>query len=162
NMEVYLQKHMDDKRFDELKIPFACIATDLQTGEKVVFREGPVAPAARASATIPGLFQPVVFRHRYLVDGGLVSIIPSDLVAQMGADIIVAVDVTSDFSRFQPRNILTALNQAIYIQSEAMSQTELSRAHFVIRPQLGEISAIDLTHSVECINAGILATRRAV
>src|SRR5262249_40670928 len=104
NMEAYLRKHINGKRFDQLRIPFACIATDLETGERVVFREGEVALAARASATIPGLFQPVVFRHRYLVDGGLVGNIPTDLVADMGADVIVAVDVTADFSRFQPRN----------------------------------------------------------
>src|SRR5882672_8918960 len=128
NMELYLEKHINGRRFDELKIPFVCAATDLQTGERVVFREGPVALAARASATIPGLFEPVVFRHRYLVDGGLVSNIPTDLVQHMGADVILAVDVTADFSRFQPRNIFATLNQAIYIQSESMSKEELARA----------------------------------
>ncbi len=162
NMEVYLRKHIGDIRFDQLRIPFACVATDLQTGERVVFREGSVALAARASSTIPGLFEPVLFRHRYLVDGGLVSNIPTDLVAEMGANIIVAVDVTADFSRFQPKNIMATLNQAIYIQSESMSKAELARADVVIRPQLGDISAIDLTRSAECIDAGILTTRHAV
>src|SRR5204863_1594475 len=122
NMELYLTKHIQGRRFDELKIPFACVATDLQTGERVVFREGPVAEAARASATIPGLFEPVVFRHRYLVDGGLVGNIPTDLIAGMGVDTLIAVDVMSDLYRFQPKNIFATLNQAISIQSEAMSQ----------------------------------------
>ncbi|MFA5975968.1 MAG: patatin-like phospholipase family protein [Elusimicrobiota bacterium] len=162
NMEVYLRKHIGDQRFDQLKIPFTCSATDLQTGERVVFREGSVAFAARASAAVPGLFEPVLFRHRYLVDGGLVSNIPTDLLTEMGADIIVAVDVTADFSRFQPRNILATLNQAIYIQSEAMSKAELARADVVVRPQMGDISAIDLTRSAESIDAGILSTRLAV
>lgn len=162
NMETYLRKHIKDVRFDQLPIPFSCVATDLQTGERVVFREGSVAQAARASATIPGLFQPVLFRHRYLVDGGLVSNIPTDLVLQLGANMVLAVDVTADFSRFQPRNILATLNQAIYIQSESMSKAELARADVVIRPQLGDISAIDLTRSAECIDAGILAGRRAI
>jgi NTE family protein len=162
NMEIYLEKHLKGKRFDELKIPFACVATDLQTGERVVFREGPVALAARASATIPGLFEPVVFRHRYLVDGGLVSNIPTDLVTLMGADSIIAVDVTSDLSHFQPKNIVSTLNQAISIQSEAKSHDELTRAHFVIRPQLGEITAMDLGRSAECIDAGSLASRHAI
>jgi len=162
NMEVYLRKHIGDLRFDQLKIPFECVATDLQTGERVVFREGSVALAARASSTIPGLFEPVVFRHRYLVDGGLVSNIPTDLVALMGADVIIAVDVTADFSKFEPKNIMSTLNQAIYIQSESMSKEELARANFVIRPELGDVSAIDLTRSQECIDGGILATRRAV
>src|SRR3989338_5170394 len=162
NMEVYLEKHLQVKRFDELKIPFACEATDLQTGEREVFKEGPVALAARASANIPGLFEPVVFRHRYLVDGGLVGNIPTDLVSLIGADVIIAVNVTSDLSRFEPKNIIATLNQAISIQSDSKSQEELSRAHFVIRPQLGDITAMDLARSAECIDAGSLATRRAI
>jgi NTE family protein len=162
NTEKYFRKHIGDKRFDQLKIPFACVATDLQTGERVVFREGSVALAARASATIPGLFEPVLFRHRYLVDGGLVSNIPTDLVSLMGADTIIAVDVTADFSRFQPKSIIGILNQAIYIQSEAMSKQELARADIVIRPTLGDISAIDLSRYAECIDGGILAARHAV
>jgi NTE family protein len=162
NMEVYLEKHINGKRFDELKLPFACVATDLQTGERVVFREGPVALAARASATIPGLFEPVVFRHRLLVDGGLVGNIPTDLVTSMGADRVIAVDVTSDLSRFQPRSMIATLNQAISIQSESKAQEELAKADFVIRPKLGDITAMDLARSADCIDAGSIATRHAV
>ena len=161
NMEVYLRRHIGDTRFDELKIPFASVATDIQTGEKLVFREGSVALAARASATIPGMFEPVPFRHRFLVDGGLVSNLPTDLVALLGADLIVAVDVTADFVRAQPKNVLDVLNQAIYIQSERLAQDELSRAQVVIRPKLGDITMMDLSRSDECIDAGVLAGRRA-
>jgi NTE family protein len=162
NMEIYLRKHIGDIRFDQLKIPFACVATDLQTGEKLVFREGSVALAARASATIPGLFEPVPFRHRFLVDGGLVSNLPTDLLVSMGANPIVAVDVTADFARVQPKSILDTLNQAIYIESERLTQDELSRAQVVIRPKLDEVTMMDLSRSDDCINAGTLAGRRAV
>ena len=162
NMEVYLRKQIGDMRFDQLKIPFACVATDLQTGEKLVFREGSVALAARASATIPGMFEPVVFRHRYLVDGGLVNNIPTDLVKLLGADIIVAVDVTADIANAQPKSVLSILNQPIYIQSERLAQDELTRAQVVIRPAMGDIGAMDLARSDESINAGIIAGRRAV
>jgi NTE family protein len=96
------------------------------------------------------------------VDGGLVSNIPTDLVEVMGADVILAVDVTSDLSRLQSKNIIGTLNQAIFIQSEAMSQAELARADLVIRPQMGDITAFDLTRSAECIDAGTLATRHAI
>ena len=89
---------------------------------------GSLSSAARASATIPGLFAPVEFRHRYLVDGGLVSNIPTDLLASMGAELIIAVDVTADFSQFRPKNVLATLNQAIYIQGETLSKRELQRA----------------------------------
>ena len=162
NMEVYLRKQMGDTRFDQLKIPFACVATDLQTGERVNFREGSVALAARASATIPGMFEPVEFRHRYLVDGGLVSNLPTDLLTLMGSDIIVAVDVTADLANMQPKSVLAVLNQAIYIQSERLAQDEMTRAQVVIRPQMGDIGAMDLSRSEECIDSGILAGRQAV
>lgn len=162
NMELYLRKQIGDMRFDQLKIPFACVATDIQTGEKVVFREGSVAFASRASATIPGMFEPVPFRQRFLVDGGLVSNIPTDLVSLMGADLIVAVDVTADFANAQPKSIIEILNQAIYIQSERMAQDELALAQVVIRPKLGDVTMMDLSRSDECINAGSLAGRRAV
>ncbi len=161
-MEVYLRKQIGDTRFDQLKIPFACVATDLQTGERVVFREGTVAEAARASATIPGMFEPVEFRHRYLVDGGLVSNIPTDLLTLMNVDVIIAVDVTADLSRMQPKSTLAVLNQAIYIQSERVAQEELTRAQVVIRPRLGDVGAMDLSRSDECVDAGIVAGRRAV
>jgi NTE family protein len=162
NMEIYLRDKIGNTRFDQLKIPFACVATDLQTGERIVFREGEVAFAARASATFPGMFKPVEFRHRFLVDGGLVSNIPTDLLVRMGADIIVAVDVTADIARAQPKSVLNVLTQAIYIQSERMAQDELTRAQVIIRPKLGDIGAMDLTRSDECIEAGIVAGRAAV
>ncbi len=162
NMEVYLRQHIGDTRFDELKIPFVCLATDLQTGEGVVFREGSVAMAARASATIPGMFEPVLFRHRYLVDGGLVSNIPIDLLPVMGAQLMIAVDVTADFAHAQPKSILAVLNQAIYIQSERLAQRELAGAHVIIRPRMGDVGPMDLARSDECIDAGILAGRGAV
>jgi NTE family protein len=162
NMEVYLRKLIGDTRFDQLKIPFACVATDLQTGERVVFRDGEVALAARASATYPGMFEPVEFRHRYLVDGGLVSNLPTDLLTLMDANVIVAVDVTADIAQTQPKSVLEVMNQALYIQSERLAQEELTRANVVIRPKMGNIGAMDLTRSDECIDAGIVAGRRAV
>jgi NTE family protein len=162
NMEVYLRKLIGDTRFDQLQIPFACVATDLQTGERVVFRDGEVALAARASATYPGMFEPVEFRHRYLVDGGLVSNLPTDLLTLMDANVIVAVDVTADIAQTQPKSVLEVMNQALYIQSERLAQEELTRANVVIRPKMGNIGAMDLTRSDECIDAGIVAGRRAV
>jgi len=162
NMEVYLREQIGDVRFDQLKIPFACVATDLQTGERVVFREGPVALAARASATYPGLFEPVEFRHRYLVDGGLVSNLPTDLLEPMNVDMIVAVDVTADVSHSTLKSVLEVMNQAIAIQSERLAQDEIGRAQVVIRPEINDIGPMDLSRSDELIDDGITAGRRAM
>jgi len=160
-METYLRKRMGDIRFDELKIPFVCAATDLQTGERVVFREGPVVTAARASATIPGLFSPVVFRHRYLVDGGLVSNLPTDLVRSIGADIVVASDVSSDYSNVEPTNVLSTITQAVYIQGQQINRENRRLADVIVSPDLQSISPTDLTRSAECIDAGSRAARNA-
>ena len=151
---------MGDIRFDELKIPFVCAATDLQTGERVVFREGPVVPAARASATIPGLFSPVVFRQRYLVDGGLVSNLPTDLVRSIGADIVVASDVSSDYANVEPGSVLSTITQAVYIQGQQINRENRRLADVIVTPDLRDISPMDLTRSAECIDAGSRAARQ--
>lgn len=161
-MEEYLRRHMGDLRFNELRIPFVCAATDLQTGERVVFREGPVAQAARASATIPGLFKPVVFRHRYLVDGGLVGNMATDLARSIGAKLVIAVDVSSDFSAVETPNVLTTVTQAVYIQGQQLNRDQASLADLVLTPAVAQISPIDLTQSLQCVDAGTQAARRKI
>ena len=161
-MEDYLSSNIGNKRFDELDKTFACVATDINTGEMVVLKEGSVAFAARASATIPGLFTPVEFRHRYLVDGGLSSNIPTYVAKQLGADIIIAVAVTADISKHNISNVLMTLTQSIYIQGSILEKDELKAADLVIKPEVGEVSVIDLNRSEECIDAGVIATRKAI
>ena len=89
---VGYQEEMD---FDDLPIPFACVATDMITGKEVVLRRGSISTAMRASMAIPGLFSPVKMGDMVLVDGGLVNNFPADVLRQMGADIIIGVEVTS-------------------------------------------------------------------
>jgi NTE family protein len=161
-IEQYLETNIGHKRFDELKIPFACVATDLLTGERVIFREGEVAPAARASSTIPGIFDPVEFRHRYLVDGGLYDNIPTDVAKLLGADIIIAVAVSSDFSKNNISNVFMVLTQSIYIQGRMWDEERLKISDLVIQPKVNDVSAVDLGRSRECIDAGVLAARQAM
>ncbi len=87
------QEEMD---FNEMPIPFACVATDLITGEEVVLREGIVPQAMRASMAIPGVFSPVIIGDHVLVDGGLVNNFPADVLREMGADIVIGIEVTSE------------------------------------------------------------------
>lgn len=87
--------YQEDMDFNDLPIPFACVATDIVTGEEVVMRSGSVPNAMRASMAIPGLFSPVVIGNHVLVDGGLVNNFPADVLREMGADIIIGVEVTS-------------------------------------------------------------------
>ena len=84
--------------FKDLQIPFACVATDIITGEAIVINRDPVTEALRATISIPGIFTPVKRGGRYLVDGGLITPVPIEAARQMGADFIIAVNVNPDVS----------------------------------------------------------------
>ena len=92
----YFEREIAGLGFDELQLPFACVATELRTGREVWLKEGSVARAVRASIAMPGLFTPVAENDRVLVDGGLVNPVPVSLCRAMGADIVIAVDLGSD------------------------------------------------------------------
>jgi len=93
--EVFREQFVE-REFSELDVPFAAVATDLQSGQEVWLREGKVSAAIGASIAVPGLFQPVAHEGRYLVDGSVVNPIPVSLCRAMGADIVLAVDLGSD------------------------------------------------------------------
>jgi len=105
--EILKKLALKDKTFDDLKIPFAAVATDIKTGAKVILNQGSVIKAVRASISIPGIFTPVKYQDCYLVDGGLVDPVPADVVEKMGADIIIAVSLTQK----SPNSILMILNR---------------------------------------------------
>ncbi|MDI6641117.1 MAG: patatin-like phospholipase family protein [Elusimicrobiota bacterium] len=161
-MENYIKEHIGNKQFHELKIPFATVATDIKTGEKIIFQSGDVATAARASATIPGVFSPVEYRHRYLVDGGLIDNIPVDLAKLFDADIIIAVDISADYTKYSTSNMMFVLNQSIYIQGSLLSRASLQEADIVINPHVSDVAAFELWRAKECIDAGIIATQLVI
>ena len=94
----FIRSYFGAREFSDLEIPFACVATDIETGEEVVLREGRVAEAIRASCGLPLIFAPIRLGGRYLVDGGLVNPVPTSVIADMGADILIAVDLTMPVS----------------------------------------------------------------
>jgi NTE family protein len=148
-----------NRRFDQLNKRFACVATDIRTGERIIFKEGDLEPAVRASATIPGAFDPVEYRHRYLVDGGVVDNLPTDIAKLMGADLIIAVQVqTSPYPR-KPSNIMQTLAQVIMVQGYETARKKEELADFVIRPDVSDVSIFDLNRSKDCIEDGIIDTR---
>lgn len=160
-MEGYLESHIGDKKFADLKTEFACVAADLRTGEQIVLREGSVALAARASATMPGLFEPVPFRHRLLIDGGIVDNVPTDVAKRLGVDFMICVYTPADFSRHSVSNVLGTLTQALYIQGQVISEERLGLADFVLRPDVSDVSAMELWRSRECVEAGQRAAEAA-
>lgn len=156
-MEKFIAKFIGDKYFFQLETPFACVATDIQTGEKIIFKEGPVAPAARASATIPGLFSPVPYKQRYLVDGGLVENVPVSVAKLFDPDIIITVVVSADITKNSHDNVFSTLFQAIYIQGQQSDKGNLAMSDIIIAPKVNDISAIELNRASECIEAGFIA-----
>ncbi len=160
-MENYLKSHIGERTFADLPIPFSCVTADLRTGERVVFREGSVAFAARASATIPGVFQPVPYRQRLLVDGGLVDNLPTDIIqSKKPWDVVVAVLPRADRLPNDKLTVFRSLTRAIDIQGRVIVRENRKNADFFIEPEVGDVGIADLKRSRDCIEAGTLATRK--
>lgn len=161
-LEKYVRNNIGDLQFFQLDIPFACVATDISTGEKIIFKEGNVAVAARASATVPGICAPVEYAQRYLVDGGLVENIPVSVAKLFNPDIIITVAVSADITKNSFNNVFSTLFQAIYIQGQKTDEMNLSMSDIVIKPKVNDVSAIDLNKSSKCIEAGFLAGKESI
>ncbi|OIO04797.1 MAG: hypothetical protein AUJ51_01515 [Elusimicrobia bacterium CG1_02_56_21] len=156
----FIEERLGGLTFENLKKPFACSAMDLRTGEKIVFTEGPLAIAVRASSNLPGIFPPVHYRHRYLVDGGVVDFIPIEEAKQLGADWVLA-SVARTASRRQPENVLMSLLQVIDIRGSLLALSAEKEAGFVIKPEVGDLTVADFERCEEAGEAGLLeATRR--
>jgi len=143
-----------NKNIEQLNIPTAIIATDLQSGDKVVFTRGPVSEAVRASISIPGIFVPVSYEGRLLVDGGVVDRVPVSVVKEMGADIIIASDVSSFKENVEIATIFDVILQSLdIIQAEIMQSRDLS-PDILLKPQVGKYSSQSFTQIEEIIKAG--------
>jgi len=153
-----------DVKFSDLKIPLACVATDIITGEEVVINQGSVVEGVRASVSIPAVFTVVKWRGKYLVDGGLVNPVPVSVLRQMGADFIIAVNVIPDRGEAEARepNIFSVLMQTLHIASHQIVKSSLEGADIVIEPRLMDIASMDFHRAQECIQRGDLATQNAI
>ncbi|MCL4807250.1 MAG: patatin-like phospholipase family protein, partial [Thermoanaerobaculia bacterium] len=132
--------------FDELPIPFRCVATDIATGEKVVLSDGSLAEAIRASMSIPGVFSPVPRGERLLVDGGLVENLPVAEAEAMGADVVIAIDVSSD--KFDPERLKSfggVLSRMASLPIKENVARALARASVVVSPRVADIPSMDFS-----------------
>lgn len=169
-LERYLRDRMPITRFEDLPIPFAAVATDLQSGAAVVLRDqGDVPFAIRASCTIPGVYVPVVDEQgRHLVDGGLVAVVPAAVARSFGADIVIAVDVNSAGATFMSwilgstKSIIGVLVQSLMVVQKTASHYQLSMADYVINPKVGHIRWDQMRRCEELIDAGYEAGLEAV
>lgn len=147
------------KRLEELSIPTAVVATDLNRGEPVVFRSGSIEEAVRASISIPGIFEPVVIDGRLLVDGGVIDRVPISVVREMGADLVIAVDVVPQVSEVQVNNIFDVIMQTFGIMEREILNQHIPAVDLLIHPDLSDISPSAFTKVEECILRGVQAAK---
>ena len=150
------------KNLEQLEIPVRVVATDLMTGEKIVFEKGPIADAVRASISIPGIFVPEKLNDRLLVDGGVVDRIPVSVVREMGADIIIAIDVSHVKTNIEITSIYDVIMQSLDImQMELVANREVA-SNVMIRPRVEMFSSRAFTNIEEIITIGEEETRKQV
>jgi NTE family protein len=173
-----------DTRIEGLPRPFGCVATDLESGDEVWLRDGPLLEALAASYAIPGLFPPVRRHGRFLFDGALVNPVPASLARALGASTVIAVDVNagilarSDFSADQPAGMRRSLfarargapsTFGVLSRSLQLVQTRLSSIRLaedppalVLRPDVGRIGPLEFHRAAECMEAGAASVRHAL
>lgn len=161
--EDYIRKHFPVTEFEKTRVPFGAVATDIQSGKMVIFTEGSLPLAIRASCAMPIFYTPVTVNGRMMVDGGLVGHIPASVARLMGADLVVAVDVNSQHLPIPPpTHLFTVMSQALSVMGRSAVQYLYADADIVIRPQIDQVRPDDLSKAAEMIAAGEDAARRVV
>ena len=165
-LESYLRERFPVARFEDLPIPLAVVATDLKSGAAVVMRdEGDVPFAIRASCAIPGWYVPVTDSEgRQLVDGGLVANLPTTVARELGADLVIAVDVNAEGATFigPTRSVISVLLQSMLLVQKTATLAQLELADCVINPRLGHIRWDEISRGEEFMAAGYEAAVEAV
>jgi len=158
----FVNRHVGSRPIERFPRRFAATSVDLWSGKLVVFDRGNAGTAVRASAAVPGIFQPVQVSGREYVDGGLASPIPVRTARSMGAKRVLAVDISSKPQFQSTQSLAELMMQTINIMGEHLGQAELSEADMVLRPQLAQRSPIDFSTRPEAIAEGEKAMQSAV
>lgn len=149
--------------FDALPVPFRAVATDLATGKRFVFRNGSMTEAIRASVSVPFLFEPVEKGDMLLADGGLVDNLPTDVARELGAGVVIAVDVTSPlFEKEQLKTFLEIMDQSISLGMRRSVEENRRLADIVLRPDLANRTAIDYSRIPEIVQLGVAEAERKI
>lgn len=142
-LQDFINQNVKNQPIQKLPKPLGVVATDLQSGERALFRYGNTGMAVRASSAVPGMFQPVEIGGRDYVDGGLTSPVPAQSARTMGADFVIAVDISNVSRRDKLTGTLDVLLQTFAIMGHTISGHELKDADVVIRPQTAAVSSTD-------------------
>ncbi len=161
-LQDYVNQLLHKQPIEQLKRPFAAVATELETGTRTVFVRGNTGRAVRASSSIPGVFEPVEIHGKHYVDGGVVSPIPVDAARQLGADFVIAVDISAAPDGSNPQGMMNIVGQSLTIMGRQLAAQESARADVVIRPDLARIGPTDFEQKNQAILAGEKAALAAI
>lgn len=161
-LEDYVNEQVGRQTLERLAKPFVAVATRLEDGKRTVFAQGNTGQAVRASSSVPGVFQPVVIGKYHFVDGGVVSPVPVDAARQLGADLVVAVDISSKARGQAPGSMVGTVSQALAIMGQRVGEAELARADVIVRPAVLDIAGTDFTQRAYAIAEGEKATAAAL
>jgi len=150
----YIREQVGNRTFDQMKIPLGIVATDLDSGKPILFRRGDVGTAVRASSAVPAVFTPVKIGTHEYVDGGLTSPVPVRSARDMGADVIIAVDISQLPDGGATGDALHMLLQTFSIMSRSINELELKEAEIVLHPKLTGVAGTDFTVRKKNIEAG--------
>ena len=142
-LAAFINKTVNNATIERLPKKFGAVATDLASGEPIVFRSGDTGTAVRASSSVPGVFQPVSIRGREYVDGGLVSPVPVRFAREMGATFVIAVDISGRPQGGKTKSSLDVLLQTFTIMGQSLNRSELPQADIVIRPDISQLASAD-------------------
>lgn len=158
-----LRMFTKEKKFEDLEIPFSCIALDVQNGQKKVFDSGYIYPAVRASISIPGVFSPYEHMGRTYIDGGMIERTPIQTLRNMGADFIIACDVAYKGEELGvPNNALSTINQTISLMGWEIAKRQIFDADVLLLPNVLHINARSNAMAEECIEIGYQTTIAAI
>ena len=157
-LQILSKEYDHELNFDSLPIPFRCIGTNIETGEEMVFKSGILAEAIRSSMSIPSVLTPYEINNEYYVDGGLVNNFPTDVIKEMGADIIIGVDVGAVlYKKDEIKTIMQILDQTASFYNARVSEKNKKLCDIYIRPDVADISAMEFYKAVELIDKGYVA-----
>jgi NTE family protein len=157
-LQAYVNKAVNHRTIEKLKIPFGAVASDLKTGQPILFQRGNTGMAVRASSAVPGVFQPVTISGHTYVDGGLVAPVPVRFARDMGAEFIIAVNISTQADAQATNSSLEVIMQTFSIMGQRINQLELRDADIVIQPPLGRMGSSDFNNRAVAMQAGERAT----
>lgn len=161
-LEAFVRARVGGVPVEQLPIPYAAVAADLGTGEPVVLRAGDVARAVRASCAIPGVFEPVEQGGRLLVDGGIASNLPVRIARELGADVVIAVDVSAVGGEPRPRSFVEVFLRGVELAAHAEVARSRREADVLLAPDVRAVGFLEFDRKADAMAAGAAAARAAL